>query len=143
MEISFKAVLFDIAGRVLLGTNPRGEWELLGGRPEAGDFGPHDTIARELTEEAGVAVRIGDLVDIWYYQIPGAGSVAIASYIAYLDDSADIVPSEEHTELQFFGVDELAGLNMPTGYKTTIRAASRLASADRAGTILGSGTTNE
>jgi hypothetical protein len=34
METSFKAALFDSANRVLLGSNPRGEWELLGGRAD-------------------------------------------------------------------------------------------------------------
>jgi hypothetical protein len=32
MDTSLKAVIFDEQGRVLLGKNPRREWELLGGR---------------------------------------------------------------------------------------------------------------
>ena len=128
MDISVKAVLFDAAGRVLLGANPRHEWELLGGRAEPGDTCPQDTIRRELTEEAELAVSVGDLVDIWYYDVPGAGRVAVASYLAWADGPTGLAPSGEHAELRWFWVDELAGLPLPEGYRTTIRAAARRAS---------------
>lgn len=135
MDVSFKAVVLDAAGRVLLGRNPRDEWELLGGRADPGDPDPHATIARELAEEAGIAVRIGELVDIWYYDVPGAGRVAVASYLAHLDGDAELVTSDEHAQLRFFPVDEVAGLDMPAGYTRTILAAARLASGERPGAI--------
>lgn len=123
MDVSFKAVVLDGAGRVLLGTNARAEWELLGGRADPVDADPHGTIARELAEEAGVEVEIGRLIDIWYYDVPTGGRVAVASYLARIGDGAELHASHEHTELRFFAPDEIDDLTMPAGYKTTIQAA--------------------
>lgn len=124
MDVSFKAVLFDDAGRVLLGTNPRDEWELLGGRADPEDSGPADTITRELVEEAGVCIRVDHLIDIWYYDIPHEGRVAVASYLAHFIGPATIQASHEHSRLAFFSIDELDRLLMPSQYATTIRAAA-------------------
>lgn len=129
MDVSFKAVLFDGDGRVLLGTNPRNEWELLGGRADPEDSGPADTITRELAEEAGVRIQVDRLIDIWYYNIPNEGRVAVASYLAQFVGSTTVQPSHEHGELQFFSVDELGSLPMPAQYAATIRAASALLTA--------------
>lgn len=127
MIISCKAVLFDADGQVLLGSNPRGEWELLGGQPDPGDRDPQATIRRELAEEAGLEVSVGDLVDIWYYEITGAGRVAVASYLAQADPAADPRLSEEHGDVRFFPLSEARSLHMPDGYKHTIVAAARMA----------------
>lgn len=123
MDVSFKAVLFDSDGAVLLGRNRRREWELLGGRADLADRSPADTIRRELFEEAGLTVTIGGLVDIWYYDIAGEGRVAVASYLATSSSEGSLRPSEEHAELCWFGLDELDGIPLPEGYVSTIRLA--------------------
>jgi 8-oxo-dGTP pyrophosphatase MutT (NUDIX family) len=124
MDTSFKAVIFDEQGRVLLGKNPRGEWELLGGRADPGDHSPEDTIRRELLEEAGVEVAVGPLVDIWFYDVDG-GRVAVASYLTTVPTGVT-TPSSEHTELAFFETDQLAGLALPDGYRASIRRAREM-----------------
>jgi 8-oxo-dGTP pyrophosphatase MutT (NUDIX family) len=124
VDTSFKAVVFDSAHRVLLGMNPRREWELLGGRADPRDRGPADTIRRELREEAGIEVVVGDLIDIWYLDIPSGGRVAVASYQAWSAEPESITSSDEHTQLAFFELDRLDRLNLPDGYATTIRLAS-------------------
>jgi 8-oxo-dGTP pyrophosphatase MutT (NUDIX family) len=127
MDTSFKAVIFDSTGRVLLGSNLRGEWELLGGRAEPEDTTPEDTIRREVQEEAGLTIHIGEFVDIWYYDIPNEGRVAVASYRAELGDSKQLIRGDEHDALAFFDVDELHRIHLPDGYKRTIRLAQTLA----------------
>lgn len=128
MEISFKGVLFDEEGRVLLGLNPRNEWELLGGRADPEDEGPAHTIAREFHEEAGLDVQVSDLIDIWYYDIPRRGRVAIASYVVSLTSPGvgSWSASEEHSSLRRFSLEEVRALDMPAGYKRTISAAAAL-----------------
>lgn len=131
MDVSFKAVLFDEHDRVLLGSNPRSEWELLGGRADDEDAGPVETIIRELWEEAGIHVDVGELIDIWYYDIANEGRVAVVSYLATTSDITSVAASVEHGSLGFFGLDDLDALVMPAEYKRTIRTAAELRQSHR------------
>lgn len=126
MDTSFKGVLFDSRGRCLLGRNPRDEWELLGGRADLDDASPSDTIAREFREEAGLAIGVLGLIDIWYYDIVNEGRVAVASYLVQTTGSGvnDTVTSDEHSDIEWFDLDDLDDLPMPDGYRTTIRKAA-------------------
>lgn len=124
MDVSFKAVLFNGDGQVLLGANSRSEWELLGGRADCQDSDPAATITREVREEAGIDAVVGELVDIWYYDIPNEGRVAVASYLASVEDMSGLVASVEHRSLRFFAPEEISALAMPEGYKSTIRQAA-------------------
>ncbi len=70
---------------------------------------------------------VGPIVDIWYYDIPQEGRVAVASYLARpLIRTTPLLISPEHTKLQFFSSHEIDALAMPSGYKTTIRRAYEL-----------------
>ncbi|MBK8160008.1 MAG: NUDIX domain-containing protein [Rhodospirillaceae bacterium] len=62
-----KGVLL-VANEVVLLKNERDEWELPGGRLEAGEE-PDLCLAREITEELGIAVRVADLLDCWRYPV--------------------------------------------------------------------------
>lgn len=58
------AVIRDAAGRVLLAQRrpggPHGDlWEFPGGKVEAGES-PEEALAREIREELGVAIRVGE-----------------------------------------------------------------------------------
>ncbi|HEY1529475.1 MAG TPA: NUDIX hydrolase [Galbitalea sp.] len=129
MDTSFKAVILDSANRVLLGFNRRGEWELLGGRAEPQDNTPEETIRREVQEEAGLAIDIFELLDIWYYDIPTRGRVAVASYRASVVGGQQLTRGDEHDDVAFFDVKKLDRLPLPDGYRKSIR----LAAAARAG----------
>ncbi|MGI5170171.1 NUDIX domain-containing protein [Spirillospora sp. CA-253888] len=96
--VSVKGVA-AVDGRVILLRNERGEWELPGGRLEAGDPGLEDTLAREIAEGTGWAVLTPDRVP---------------------------VVSHEHEQLALVPVEQVPGLHMPEGYKHSIAAWLRL-----------------
>jgi hypothetical protein len=75
MDTSFKAVIVDSGISVLLGSNPRGERELLGGRAEPHDGGPEDKVRRELREEAGdehIELPFFELAELEQLDLPQA-----------------------------------------------------------------------
>lgn len=55
-RISVKAIIKDESGRVLLGREKDGAWELPGGGLEHGE-NPKEALAREILEETGFAVE--------------------------------------------------------------------------------------
>ena len=120
LNVSIKAVLLDDEDRVLLGRNPRGEWELLGGRPDPEDASPQETLRRELREEAGIAVDVGPILDSWIYDLGELGRVCIVTYCASISDTSAPQVSEEHSDLRWFTVEEALAARMPQGYKDSI-----------------------
>ena len=76
---------------------------------------------REVYEEAGLDIAVGSIVDTWYYDIQGEGRVAVTSYIAQPLGDVSLVLGDEHADLAFFHAHELDGINLPEGYRTSIR----------------------
>src|SRR5215469_13238479 len=118
--VSVKAVLVR-DGRVLLLKNEREEWELPGGKLELGEE-PPACVAREITEETGLPVTTGPILDAWQYHIREGRDVLIVTYGCHSASSESPRLSDEHKELGFFTEAEAADLSMPAGYKQSIRS---------------------
>jgi 8-oxo-dGTP diphosphatase len=81
------AAVIVSGGRVLLsqrkgGTHLAGAWEFPGGKVEPGED-PRDALVRELLEELGVAVTVGDVVEVTFHRYP-AKDVLLLFYEAHL-----------------------------------------------------------
>jgi len=118
--VSVKGVLVR-DGRVLLLKNEREEWELPGGKLELGEE-PPACVAREITEETGLPVTTGPILDAWQYHIREGRDVLIVTYGCHPEGNQPPTISNEHKEIGFFTEAEVGKLNMPTGYKHSIQS---------------------
>jgi len=122
--ISIKGVV-EVGEKLVLLRNGRDEWELPGGKLEEHE-GPAECLEREIFEELNLKVRIDSLLDVWVYDILNSVKVFIVTYGTQpLDVNPRIRISNEHSEVGVFGYDEIAGLNMPSGYKNSIALFSK------------------
>jgi len=121
LPVSIKGVVFDLDGQVLLGRNDRDEWELLGGRIQAGEH-PRATLRREIHEESGLYVEVearpveSTLFDVF---ANGQHVVFVVAYRCYTGKpAAELRLSDEHTALQWFTLQEAHSLDdLPGTYK--------------------------
>ncbi len=118
--ISIKGVLL-LDDRVLLVKNPRGEWELPGGRPEEGEDHAK-ALAREFAEELSLEVRIGDQIDSYLFEVIPGRHVFIVTYGCTLASEFRPQLSDEHTEHCLWPVHRLSELRVPVGYRHSIEA---------------------
>ncbi len=117
--MSAKDVTLD-RDRVILLRNERGEWELPGGRLEAGES-PEECVAREVLEELGLSVEVGPLLDAWVYEPLPERRVLVLAYGCLLEDIGGMEHSAEHTALGSFEVDGLGEIDLPAGYARVVR----------------------
>jgi len=118
--VSVKGVLVR-DGQVLLLKNERDEWELPGGKLEPGEQ-PVDCVAREVTEETGLQVTTGPILDSWQYHITAGRNVLVVTYGCYPENGQPPALSSEHKGISFFAPSEIGALLMPTGYKCSIQS---------------------
>ena len=118
-------VLHD--GRVLLLLNERDEWDLPGGRPDAGED-HRMALVREVREETGLEVEVGGLVDEHLFEVLPLRFVRIVAYACVLRTEGEIALSHEHRGASWIGLGELgervAGRVLPAGYLGAIRQAA-------------------
>lgn len=108
--------------RVVVLRNPRGEWELPGGRLDATDASPEQALQRELHEELGVDAEVGPLVDTWIYDVAGK-RVLIMTFACTAERPPNLTHSDEHTDVAELDLDELRAEVIPAGYLHSIERA--------------------
>jgi 8-oxo-dGTP pyrophosphatase MutT (NUDIX family) len=117
--VSVKGVVIR-NGNVILLRNDRNEWELPGGKLELSES-PERCLAREIAEELNLAIEPRRLLDTWVYTIAPGVDVLIVTYGCSESRESETILSDEHKEMRWFPVHEIDGLNMPSGYKASIR----------------------
>lgn len=115
--------LFEKDKKILLVKDPKGIWEMPGGRIEHGET-PEEALKRELQEELGWNnVDIKNIVDSWTFSSEVDDTQYHFIILTYICDSSEeeIKENDEYTEYRWVPVDEIDGLNMRDGYKKTIK----------------------
>ncbi|MGI8607476.1 MAG: NUDIX hydrolase [Gaiellaceae bacterium] len=103
-------LVVDAVGRVLLGRRAHepaaGRWDILGGFMDE-DEQPFDTLRRELREETGLDVEPGAFVGVVADCYGKEGSATLNLCWTARIVSGAAAPSDDVSELRWFGPDEL------------------------------------
>lgn len=119
--VSVKGVIVA-DGHVLLLENDRDEWELPGGRLEAGES-PEPCLLREVAEETGLQVEADRILDCWVYPVLPDRRVLIVTYgCRALDRIPILTISREHRDARFVHPTSCNDSAMPDGYRRSISA---------------------
>lgn len=119
--ISIKGVVF-VNNKIVLLKNERDEWEFPGGKIEINET-PEECLIREISEELNLNCSVSKLIDVWMYNILNKVNVFIVTYLCekLIINTEILKISHEHKELGLFSIDEIDNLNMPQGYKNSIK----------------------
>lgn len=128
--ISVKGILHSPRG-VLFAKNPRQEWELPGGRPDAGE-GLEAALIRELEEECGLAITSTTYVGSQSCEIVPNKRVLLVFFRCEYTD-AQMQLSEEHTDYRWVDLAGERPPQLPEFYwKACLAACPRAAKSDNA-----------
>ena len=109
---------------VLLLLNERGEWDLPGGRPDAGED-HRAALKREVLEEAGLTVEVGSALSDYLFEVLPGRFVRILPFACRLVAGSDVTLSHEHLETRWLPLADLGEHNhghpLPAGYLGAIR----------------------
>ena len=122
--VSIKGVLIH-RDKVLLLKNEREEWELPGGKLELGET-PEDCLTREIEEETGLEITVGQILRPYIFYVANLVPVLILPFHCRCKNFDAIRLSHEDKEIGTFDVNSLDQLNLPIGYRNTVRAALEL-----------------
>jgi 8-oxo-dGTP diphosphatase len=108
------AVIVDVDGRLFLARrgpkakNECGLWEFPGGSVEFGER-LSDAIKREMFEEYGIEIEVGELLDIVDHILPEEGQHWVSpSFICTIKSGSPIIREQEKcSEIGWFNLDEI------------------------------------
>lgn len=120
LPISIKGIILNNKDEIILLKNERNEWELPGGRIEEGEK-PEETLIREIYEELGLHCTAEKLIDVWIYEVLPSKHIFIVTYLCNIHSLRNITISQEHLDFKWVSLDQLDKINMPEGYKVSIR----------------------
>lgn len=110
------AALVDESGRILLQKRPEGRsmaglWEFPGGKLEDGET-PEVALVRELSEELAITVDATNLIPACFASASvGDRPLLLMLYICRVWEGEPV--AVESPELNWFSIDDMAGLPMP------------------------------
>jgi len=122
---SVKGVVFH-DGRVLLLLNERSEWDLPGGRPDPGED-HRAALEREVREETGLGVQVGEALDEHLFEVLPGVVVRILPFACRPTEPGEVRLSHEHLDAKWLPIDQLGdvvrGHPLPACYRAAIRQA--------------------
>lgn len=120
MQVTLKAVVQN-DGKYLLLRNDRGELELPGGWPEAGET-TEAALEREIEEELNVGSSVGRYLGGEAFEVVPGKSVFVVAFYCRLEGFS-ISISNEHVDWGWYALDELHEYSVPDVYLKLLKIA--------------------
>ncbi|MGH2787013.1 MAG: NUDIX hydrolase [Actinomycetota bacterium] len=97
----------------------KGLWSVPGGRVEAGEY-LTDALVREVHEETGIAIEVGELAGI--LEVLGEQHYVILDYLASVQDRREPAPGQDAADARWVPLDEIPSLDCTPRFIETMRA---------------------
>ena len=125
------AGILEENGRVLIarrrpGKHMGGKWEFPGGKIEPGES-PEEALARELSEELAVRVRVGTQICRVFFE---GGGVSLELLVYRIEAFEGVPELREHDEIRWVLPEELSAYDLADSDRRVVKA---IAERDRGG----------
>jgi len=102
-----------------------GAWEFPGGKVEVGED-PRQTVVRELLEEIGLRVRVGEILDVTFHHYEEAKKAVLLMFFeAFRVNECEEPQAIDVADVRWFGPGELSGLTFPAADEAILRKVER------------------